>query len=606
MALTTMKQLLSTLLLLSLSSELCALTFTAEGCGETKGCYASPASCTTSEDCDFLVTYNATNSTHVEFELSGKGDWIAVGFSDDRLMANTDILMCVNNQALRGHYYATGRTIPQRTNPTPAAVQIIEQADENNIIKCRISREVNPIPAIANFTDLNQEVFLLAAYGNVDGSMLQYHGNGRGASPLKIRVTQANSTVTNGSQVNPSTEAPTMQQGSFRFPDNCQDANCDFLVTYQASGEDSVVFELRGRGEWAGVGFSGDNQMPDTDILICSSDTSLSGHYYASSRTAPTITDPTPSAVVISHQPFNNGVVSCRITRELNPGIANFRNLEEPQFLLGAIGSLSGSTIGIHAQRRATSSKVDVRSGEDGTGSGITSQILAHGIMMTLAWVLFAFVGLFTARYMREVWEPRKLLGEKAWFTVHRSLMTITLLLTISATILIFVHIGGWSSGAGPHPYLGIVAIAFAIVQPIMAAFRPHPGAPRRNIFNWSHRIVGTIALVMAVVSIYYGLCTQKVQLGKQGLWAVIAFYIGEFLIFLFELYLILSKRNKEKNSVSMGNTRDIPMEAPGHQTQPQTEMSMKEAMIRSFMFVFVTLHGASVALTIILLLVLN
>lgn len=36
----------------------------------------------------------------------------------------------------------------------------------------------------------------------------------------------------------------------------------------------------------------------------------------------------------------------------------------------------------------------------------------------------------------------------------------------------------------------------------------------------------------------------------------MITFYIGEFLIFMFELYLILSKRNKEKNSVSMGNTR--------------------------------------------------
>ena len=33
----------------------------------------------------------------------------------------------------------------------------------------RISREVNPVPAIANFTDLNQEVFLLAAYGPVIG-----------------------------------------------------------------------------------------------------------------------------------------------------------------------------------------------------------------------------------------------------------------------------------------------------------------------------------------------------------------------------------------------------------------------------------------------------
>ncbi|KAM7444870.1 DOMON domain-containing protein frrs1L [Porites harrisoni] len=434
MALTTVKQLLSTLLLLSLSNELCALTFTTEGCGETKGCFVSPASCSTSENCDFLVTYNATNSTHIEFELSGKGDWMAVGFSDDQLMANTDILMCVNNRALSGHYYATGRSRPPRTNPTPAAVQIIEQEDENNIIKCRISREVNPVPGVANFTDLNQEVFLLAAYGPV-----------------------------------------------------------------------------------------------------------------------------------------------------------------------------TGATIETHTDRRASTSKIDVRAGGTATeDNALPAEVLAHGIMMTLAWVLFAFVGLFTARYMREVWEPRKLLGEKAWFTVHRTLMTITLLLTIAATIVIFEYRREWSSGVGPHPYLGIVAIAFAIAQPIMAAFRPHPGAPRRNIFNWSHRIVGTIALVMAVVSIYYGLDTPKVDLGKQGLWAVISFYIGEFLIFMFELYLILSKRNKEKNSVSMGNTRDIPMEAPGHQTQPQTEMSMKEAMIRSFMFVFVTLLGASVALTIILLLVLK
>ena len=33
----------------------------------------------------------------------------------------------------------------------------------------RISRDVNPVPSIINFLDLNQEVFLLAAYGNVQG-----------------------------------------------------------------------------------------------------------------------------------------------------------------------------------------------------------------------------------------------------------------------------------------------------------------------------------------------------------------------------------------------------------------------------------------------------
>lgn len=55
-----------------------------------------------------------------------------------------------------------------------------------------------------------------------------------------------------------------------------------------------------------------------------------------------------------------------------------------------------------------------------------------------------------------------------------------------------------------------------------------------------------------AVVSIYFGLATTFVDLRKQGLYAVITFYIGEFLVFVFELYLILSKRNKEKRSVSM------------------------------------------------------
>ena len=52
-----------------------------------------------------------------------------------------------------------------------------------------------------------------------------------------------------------------MKQGSFRFPDNCTDEDCDFLVTYEASSDNSVVFELRGRGNWAGVGFSDDNLM---------------------------------------------------------------------------------------------------------------------------------------------------------------------------------------------------------------------------------------------------------------------------------------------------------------------------------------------------------
>lgn len=434
MAITTMKQLVSTLLLLSLSSKLCAITFTTDDCERTKGCFRSPQSCTTSDNCDFLVTYSATNSTHVEFELSGQGAWIAVGFSDDQNMADTDILMCVNNRALSGHYYATAQSTPPRTDPTPAAVEFIEQEADGDVMTCRISRLRNPDPAVQNFENLNQEVFLLAAYGSVEGGEIRIHST-RQASTSKVNVTA--------------------------------------LVA--VGGEETGA----SRDDW-----------------------------------------------------------------------------------------------------------------------------MIHGILMTLAWTLFAFVGLFTARYMRQVWEPRKLLGEKAWFTVHRTLMTITLLLTIASTIFIFFKVNGWSDDKGVHPFCGMVAITFAVIQPIMAAFRPHPGEPRRNIFNWAHRIVGFIALIMAVVTIYLGLCLYNEDVGKRGLYAVIAFYVGELCVLLFELYLILSKRNKEKRTSQV--TNEIPMSQPGHQAPTQPEMTMKEAMIRTLMFLFVILVGASVSLTIILLLALN
>lgn len=59
-----------------------------------------------------------------------------------------------------------------------------------------------------------------------------------------------------------------------------------------------------------------------------------------------------------------------------------------------------------------------------------------------------------------------------------------------------------------------------------------------------------------SVVAIFFGLDTDQVGLGKKGLYAVICFYIGEFFVFVFEVYLILSRRNREKRSVPVGTTR--------------------------------------------------
>ena len=59
-----------------------------------------------------------------------------------------------------------------------------------------------------------------------------------------------------------------------------------------------------------------------------------------------------------------------------------------------------------------------------------------------------------------------------------------------------------------------------------------------------------------AVVAVYLGLPTDQVGLRKKGCYAVICFIIAVCFVFLFELYLIMSKQNRETRAVPVGVTR--------------------------------------------------
>ncbi|XP_068707880.1 uncharacterized protein [Montipora foliosa] len=580
-----------------------ASQFNTRDCNSGKGCFSSPESSTTSKNCNFLLTFNATKSSTVLFELSGVGDWVAVGFSDNQLMADTDLLICVRGDGSRsGHYYASSRATPQQTTPTPSAVTVIEQVFDNGRMKCRVSREINP--GLTNFKDLNMELFLIGGYGPVNsGGGIAQHTTTPLPSTNRLSVVEA-------SQVNVlsfNTRDCNSGKGCFSSPESYTSSeNCNFLITFNATNSNTVLFELSGVGDWVAVGFSDNQLMADTDLLMCvRGDGSRSGHYYSSSRATPQQTTPTPSAVTVMEQVFDNGRIKCRVSREVNPGLTNFKDLNMELFLIGGYGPVNiGGGIAQHTTTPLPSTnRLRVPDAVQVIGdSSLPTSILVHGMLMAIAWTGFAFVGLFTARYMRKVWEPTEIFGKKAWFTVHRLLMTTTVSLTIAGTIVIFVHVEGWSSGAGAHPICGIIAISLAVIQPIMAAFRPAPDAPKRRIFNWTHRLVGIVALIMAVVTIYLGLDLNQVGLGKPGLYAVIIFFIGVFLILVFEFYLIMSKCNKAKKI----DTRDIPMHPPGYEAWQQPEMAPKEAMLRKMMFAFVTLLGFSVTLTIILLLALK
>ena len=59
---------------------------TKDGCGKTKSCYSEPANCKSSKDCEYLATIKPEGDQceSVEFELSTKKQWGAIGFNSEK------------------------------------------------------------------------------------------------------------------------------------------------------------------------------------------------------------------------------------------------------------------------------------------------------------------------------------------------------------------------------------------------------------------------------------------------------------------------------------------------------------------------------------------
>ncbi|MBZ3885591.1 Ferric-chelate reductase 1 [Sciurus carolinensis] len=129
---------------------------------------------------------------------------------------------------------------------------------------------------------------------------------------------------------------------------------------------------------------------------------------------------------------------------------------------------------------------------------------------------------------------------------VHRMLMLTTSVLTCIAFIMPFVYRGGWSWHAGYHPYLGCIVMALAVLQPLLAAFRPPLHDPRRQMFNWTHWSVGTAARIIAVVAMFLGMDLPGLNLpSPQKTYAMIGFvtwHIGTEIVLEIHAYRLSRK----------------------------------------------------------------
>ncbi|XP_015268814.1 PREDICTED: putative ferric-chelate reductase 1 [Gekko japonicus] len=108
------------------------------------------------------------------------------------------------------------------------------------------------------------------------------------------------------------------------------------------------------------------------------------------------------------------------------------------------------------------------------------------------------------ARYLKSIKKP--LLGKDIWFQIHFWMMLLTVAATITAFVLAFVAVKGWSSWAQTHAIIGCIVMVLCFFQPLIAFFRPSPQNNRRFIFNWFHMLNALVIKVLADADLFLGL----------------------------------------------------------------------------------------------------
>jgi Eukaryotic cytochrome b561 len=200
---------------------------------------------------------------------------------------------------------------------------------------------------------------------------------------------------------------------------------------------------------------------------------------------------------------IENGAIYCLVERESLTEIEaiRFDLTSNNYFILLATGNeVSANKIEYHGTNRVISPK-SVSFKADayetlGTSEDSRLLIILHGSFMSVAWIGLTSIGIITARYFKMLLGDTKVMKKDIWFRIHQLCMMFTLVLTIAAVTLIWVHVGTFRSSW--HSIIGMIASALCFWQGFMSIFRPLPTDPARPIFNFMHGSAGKLAHFLA------------------------------------------------------------------------------------------------------------
>ncbi|KAJ3285875.1 hypothetical protein HDU76_008055 [Blyttiomyces sp. JEL0837] len=318
------------------------------------------------------------------------------------------------------------------------------------------------------------------------------------------------------------------------------DAFCVSSILDPATNIVTFVVSSTSTG-WVGLGV-GSNMMAGATMYIAYKNST--GGYTLSQRSAGGHVDPT----LTSSQDFNlvsipssvtvpsTAKIAFAFTRPANSaGAASVSTTGTTNFIWAVSGSspsnVNSASAGIRQHDDFGAFALNLQSG--GQGYSIATGELAmlykklHGISMFLAWAVFPWVGVFTARYLKDA------LGHN-WYRIHVGTMVGGALL-FSALGMLFIELeisGPRFTTQDSHRILGIV-VAFALLpaQIILGYVINALFNPERTSVPWHdqlHQWVGRGSVILAAVTIHLGLVLYSAPSGY-----IVAFWVWQGLMLI-------------------------------------------------------------------------
>lgn len=306
----------------------------------------------------------------------------------------------------------------------------------------------------------------------------------------------------------------TCAQYNVYYPRSCIGNECHLAVKWEEEDEDWVRFTLmaktQGSAVWAGVGFSENGRMADSDVVACFYNNDKYKVYNAwnTDTLHNCDIDKNQDIVKFHYGNYSDGLLTCNFSRQkLSNDTKYDKSLLKTWHVLlawGVLGTSNGVTeskMSQHAEQYSTECTCNV--------TNCTELCLCidqfkhlllklHGTILSIVFILILPTATLIGRYYR-------LVLPNNWFQTHMIMMITGAIGMLSGLGFVLGHTGGDFS-VGPHQIIGIITIGLAVTQVVIAAFRPHKGPSlQRKLFEIFHRLNATAILTLGTVAMMLG-----------------------------------------------------------------------------------------------------